>query len=216
VTLPRDNPGAREPLMKNCVLLAILVSACVAAQADVYRWVDAQGRVQYSDQPPPADIKKVERVKTAAGKPGDVSLPYALQQAVNNFPVTLFTSACGEACSRASDLLAKRGIPYTEMDATDPAAQEELKKVTGGPLQVPVLKVGPDVLKGFEEGGWNTSLDAAGYPQTAVIPPRAPVKPAKPVAAIPPAATPSAATPSTATPPPATSPAPSSAPEASQ
>jgi glutaredoxin len=187
--------------MKKCGLLAILVLACIPVQADVYRWVDAQGKVQYSDQLPPPDIKKVERVKTAAGKPGDAPLPYALQQAVNNFPVILFTSPCGEACSRAGELLAKRGVPYTEMDATDPAAQQELKKVTGGPLQVPVLKVGPDVLKGFEERGWNTSLDAAGYPQTAAIPPRAPTKPVKPAAATQSVTTPPAAMPAEAVPP---------------
>jgi hypothetical protein len=206
--------------MKKCGLLAILVLACVPVQADIYRWVDAQGKVQYSDQLPPPEIKKVERVKTAAGKPGDAPLPYALQQAVNNFPVILFTSPCGEACSHASELLAKRGVPYTEMDATDPAAQEELKKVTGGPLQVPVLKVGPDVLKGFEERGWNTSLDAAGYPQTALIPPRAPTKPVKPAAAAQPVATPPAAqpvtTPPAATPPIASPPVPSPPAEASQ
>jgi hypothetical protein len=75
------------------------------------------------------------------------------------------------------------------MDATDPTAREELKKLTGGALEVPVLRVGRDTMRGFEEGRWNTSLDAAGYPQTAMIPPRPPAKPPKPAkpAAEPPA-----------------------------
>ena len=176
--------------MKSWVLCPVLVFACVAAQADFYRWVDADGKVQYSDQPPPANIKKVEKIKAAGGKPVEAPLPYALQQAVTNFPVTLYSSACGEACTRASELLAKRGVPYTEMDATDPAAQEELKKLAGGRLEVPFLKVGPDVLRGFEEGKWNTSLDAAGYPQTAVIPPRPPTRPTKPATVAPPVAPP--------------------------
>jgi hypothetical protein len=143
--------------------------------------VDNDGKVHYSDQPPPANIKQVDKIKSAGGKPTDAPLPYALKQAVDNFPVTLFTTECGEACTRGRDLLAKRGIPYTEMDATVAAAQEELKKLTGGPLEVPVLKIGRDTtLRGFEEGKWNTSLDVAGYPQTALIPPRPPTKPAKP------------------------------------
>jgi glutaredoxin len=103
----------------------------------------------------------------------------------------LYSSDCGDACAHARALLAKRGVPYTEMDATDPSTQEELKKLTGGAIEVPVLKVGRNALRGFEEGKWNTSLDAAGYPQTAVIPPRPPTKPAKPAkpaAAAPPAA----------------------------
>jgi len=102
----------------------------------------------------------------------------------------LYVTACGDACTRGQELLARRGIPYAEMDATDPATQEELRKLTGGALEVPVLKVGRDVLRGFEEGMWNLSLDAAGYPRTAVIPPRPPTKPAKPAAAAPPVAPP--------------------------
>jgi len=174
--------------MKSWALFLILLSACAGVQADHYRWVDADGKVNYSDQPPPANIKQVERIKATGGKPGDAPLPYVLQQAVANFPVTLFISECGDTCTRARELLAKRGIPYTEMDATDPSAQEELRKLTGGALEVPVLKVGRDTTRGFEESKWNTALDAAGYPPTAVIPPRPPTKPAKPAAAAPPAA----------------------------
>ena len=183
--------------MKSWMLFSVLMLACVAALADFYRWVDADGKVHYSDQPPPASVKQVEKKKAAGGKASDAPLPYALQQAVKNFPVTLYSSACGSACTQAHDLLAKRGIPYTELDATDASTQAELKKLTGGAVEVPVLKVGRDAIRGFEEGRWNTSLDAAGYPQTTTIPPRPPTKPApKPAAAPPPAASP-------ATPPPA-------------
>jgi glutaredoxin len=169
--------------MKRWVLFPILILTCVAAQADFYRWVDADGKVQYSDQPPPANIKQVEKVRATGGKPSDAPLPYALQQAVKNFPVTLYSSDCGDACTRARQLLMKRGIPYTEVDATDPKAQQELRKLTGGPLEVPFLKVGRDALRGFEEGKWNTSLDAAGYPHTSVISPRQPTKSATPASA---------------------------------
>ena len=196
--------------MKSWMLFLILFSACAGVQADHYRWTDADGKVNYSDQPPPANIKQVERIKSTGGKPGDAPLPYALQQAVTNFPVTLFVSECGDTCTRARELLAKRGVPYTEMDATDPSTQEELRKLIGGAMVVPVLKVGSDTTKGFEEGKWNTSLDAAGYPQTAVIPPRPPTKPPKPEAAAPPAVQP--APPAAQPAPPAAQPAPPSPP----
>ena len=183
--------------MKSTMLFAVLMLACVCVQADLYRWVDAEGKVHYSDQPPPANVKQVEKKKAAGGKASEAPLPYVLQQAVKNFPVTLYTSACGNACTQAHELLLKRGVPYTEMDATDVKVHPELKKLTGGTVEVPVLKVGRDAVKGYEEGQWNTALDAAGYPQTAVIAPRPPIKPAsKPAAAAPTAASP-------ATPPPA-------------
>ena len=181
--------------MKSWMAFPILALACVSAQADFYRWADADGKVHYSDQPPPSNIKRFETIKPAGGKPSDAPLPYELQQAVKNFPVTLYVSECGDACTRARQLLAKRGIPYIEMDATDPATQEELRPLTAGAIEVPVLRIGQDVLRGFEEGSWNTSLDAVGYPQTAVIPPRPPTKPVKPAAAAPPAASPASPSP---------------------
>ena len=176
--------------MKSWMLFPVLMLACIAAQADVYRWVDADGKVHFSDQLPPADIKQFEKIKAAGGKSSDAPLPYALQQAVNNFPVTLYSSACGDGCTRARQLLEKRGIPHAQADATDPTVQEELKKLTGGTIEVPVLKVGRDTLRGFEEGRWNTALDAAGYPQTAVIAPPLLTKPVKPATGASPAASP--------------------------
>jgi glutaredoxin len=192
-----DHADLLEAPMKSWRLLPVLMLACVAAQADLYRWVDADGKVHYSDQLPPANIKQVEKKKAAGGKPTDAPLPYALQQAVKNFPVTLYYSECGDACTRAHQLLAKRGVPYTEADATDPKVQEELKKLAGGNIEVPVLKVGRSALRGFEEGQWNNSLDAAGYPSSAVIAPPLPAKPAKPAVAAPAAASPASPPPPT-------------------
>jgi hypothetical protein len=164
--------------MSRWLLLSLFALACTAVHADLYRWVDADGNVHYSDDPPPANIKQLEKKKVNGGKPTDEPLPYALQQAVNNFPVTLYATQCGAGCTGARELLAKRGVPYTEKDATADAVQVELKQITGGTLEVPVLKVGKDVTKGFEAGKWNNALDAAGYPQTALIKPRPPASPA--------------------------------------
>jgi glutaredoxin len=163
--------------MKYWMLVLGLI--VVAAQADTYRWEDANGKIHYSDTPPPPNARNVELKKITGGKPDELPLPYTLQQAVKNFPVTLFTSDCGDACTRARQVLVKRGIPYTEIDAKEHTGQEELHKLVGPTLQVPVLKIGQRVLKGIEEGQWNTALDIAGYPSTAMIPPREPNRPAK-------------------------------------
>jgi hypothetical protein len=170
----------------------LFLVAASAAHAETYRWVDAEGKVHYSDRPPPASAKQVERRKSTAAKPGadEGQLPYVLQQAVKNFPVTLYITNCGDGCDRARKLLSKRGIPYTEKDAADAETQEEMKKLIGANLEVPILKVGRTVVRGIEEGQWNNALDAAGYPQTAVIPPRPPKRPPKTPPAAPKPATP--------------------------
>ena len=41
-------------------LLSLALLATGADAQNLYRWVDKNGKVHYSDQPPPKEIKKVE------------------------------------------------------------------------------------------------------------------------------------------------------------
>ena len=174
--------------MIRTILMLVAALAVAPAVADLYKWTDADGNVHYSDQPPPGNAKKTER-KKLTDKPSAPTLPYSLQQAMKNFPVTLFSYDCGDGCTRAAALLAKRGIPHAAKDPLEAAMREELKKATGGDEAAPVLVVGKKVLKGFEEGAWNGALDAAGYPTTPIAP-LPPVPKPKPVEAAAPAADP--------------------------
>lgn len=163
-----------------------LVLAGTASAAEMFRWVDADGKVHYTDAPPPPTAKNVQQ-KKLGDKAGSAQIPYVLQQALKNFPVTLYSNECGDACAKAKALLNKRGIPFTEKDPEkNPDDAESLKKLAGGTLTVPLLLVGSSVLKGFEEDGWNSALDLAGYPKDSLLPKSA-TAPAKPSTATPPA-----------------------------
>lgn len=162
-------PVAGHVIVKIRSILAVLplVFASTASMAQqVYRWVDANGTVQYTDQPPPSTAKNIQQKKIQTGSSEDEDLPYATRQAAKNFPVTLYTGDCGETCIKAKDLLVKRGIPFSEKDPREPTEEETLKKLTGGVVGVPVLKIGNTVLRGFEENQWRSELDIAGYPRT--------------------------------------------------
>ncbi|HEX5129403.1 MAG TPA: DUF4124 domain-containing protein, partial [Usitatibacter sp.] len=106
---------------RNPVLLLVTVAALAAsaalAQSTVYRWVDKDGKVQFTDTPPPASATGVTQ-KRMGGGGEDVQLPFATQIAAQRHPVTLYVSNdCGELCSQGRALLAKRGIPYAEKNA---------------------------------------------------------------------------------------------------
>lgn len=144
-------------------LLAALSGAAVAAQ--LYRWVDEKGGVEWRDTPPPPSVKKFEQRRIdGGGGPQDASLPYSLQQAMKTYPVTLWTAQCGVPCDQAREHLAKRGIPHTVRDAQGDV--ETFQKATGG-NEIPVLYVGTTRLKGYLDTDWDTALDVAGYPKTA-------------------------------------------------
>jgi glutaredoxin len=156
------------------VMLFMLFEA--AAQTNVYRWVDKDGKVQFSDTPPPPEVKTVTQKRLGGG--GDTSnLSYATQVAMQKFPVVLFSAPeCGDLCNRGRDLLGRRGIPFSERDPNKPADAAALKALIGT-LEVPVLQVGESKVKGYDEGLWNAALDSAGYPRT-VLPGQRPAAPA--------------------------------------
>ncbi len=170
--------------------LAPLLLLPVLAQAQMYRWVDDSGNVHYSDQVPASGAKNVQKQSLSVGQSSSAGLPYALQQAVKNFPVALYTSeACKDTCAQARELLNQRGVPYSETTVTDEVDIAQLKKLSGGSV-VPVMTVGRELYKGFESGIYKAALDTAGYPASSLLPPgvqaRQPV--AKPVRKAAPAA----------------------------
>jgi glutaredoxin len=151
--------------------LGFLLLLPLLVQAQVYRWVDDNGKVHYSDQAPSSGAKNVQKQTISGGQGSSASLPYALQQAVGNFPVTLYTSeVCKETCTRARELLDKRGVPYREVTVTDEADLTRLRELSGGDV-VPVMTVGRELHKGFESGEYNAALDGAGYPRSSLLPP---------------------------------------------
>lgn len=157
-------PNATRPLLvASC---AALLCAGLACAQSVYRWVDANGRVQYSDQPPPANAKDVQQRSMAGSSIQNNELPLLTADAQRKNPVTLYVSECGPACDGARDYLNKRGIPHTQVDPTrNLDLNKKFKDETGGEV-VPVLRVGEKRLSGWSEASWAAALDAAGYPRT--------------------------------------------------
>ena len=183
----------------NRLLFLVLLLACASASAQMYRWVDQNGKVHYTDTPPPPSAAKSVEQKKLGGSVIETSqLPFQLQEAVRNYPVTLYTSpSCKDGCPQARELLAKRGVPFKEVSVADEQSNALLKKVSGA-NQVPTLSVGSLVQIGFESGALNSLLDTGGYPKTAINLPgvtkaQAPATaPAAPAPAVTPTATPPA------------------------
>ncbi len=161
------------------VLVAASLATALAGQAatNVYRWIDKDGKVHFSDTPPPEEARSVSQRQMGGGYVEEASLPYATQIAMKRNPVTLYTAnGCKEACDMARDLLSTRGIPYTEHSVRTTADAEALRQLAGA-TEVPFLMVGQNKLRGYAEEGWQAALDEAGYPRTR-LPGQRPTEPA--------------------------------------
>jgi glutaredoxin len=166
--------------MISRAFLALLLAAPALALAQQYRWIDESGRVQYGDAPPPG-AKNVQK-KDLRGAAGGAPAPYALERAMKNAPVTLYSHPdCKSPCQLARDVLNKRGVPFKETVVMDEKLLAELKSVSGGE-QVPVLVVGRVVETTISAEAYNGALDTAGYPAAGVLPTRSQAAPEPPQA----------------------------------
>ncbi|MDH4094005.1 MAG: glutaredoxin family protein [Betaproteobacteria bacterium] len=169
--------------MRSLIFLTLLGTA-IAASAQLYRWTDENGRVHITDVPPPPSARNVQPLAASGAPAAGTGLPYALQLAVKNAPVTLYTAPDCPPCGEARALLNARGLPFREISVVDEQQAEELKKTVGS-LSVPSIRVGSSVQKGYEQGLYDALLDGAGYPRAGLLPPRSQAEPKPAPAAAP-------------------------------
>jgi glutaredoxin len=153
--------------MKFIAILIMVLLATAASARDVYKWVDENGDIRYSDHDPSQNSKDVQKLKVRGQTPvaDETSLSPETRAAAEKLPVTLYSfKEGGEACRQAEAFLDRRGIPYHLKSDND--AKIELKKLTGK-LDVPAMLIGnTSPIIGFQEALWNQQLDLAGYART--------------------------------------------------
>ena len=125
-----------------CGMAAAAAFALPAQAQQVFRIVGPDGKVTFSDKPPlesTAKVAPVGRAQASAGAPD--GLPFALQQPVSKYPVTLYTGRDCNPCGAGRAYLTSRGVPFTERTVTSPQDVEALQRLAGG-KSIPMLTVG--------------------------------------------------------------------------
>jgi glutaredoxin len=152
--------------IKLVALVAIITPACSQLYAQqIYKSVDKNGRVTYSEAPPPPGSGDKLTGESAANP----SLPYALQQVVSRYPVTLYTTKDCGPCINARLMLTQRGVPFNERTVSSNEDIDAYKKLNSDNT-FPLATIASQQLKGYEAGEWTKYLDAAGYPATSTLP----------------------------------------------
>ena len=155
-------------MVRRGALLGLALLLCAgSASAQLYKWVDANGKTHFSDRPPPPGA----RPAALKGKVGTstANMPYALATAMRNFPVTMYTTKPCSACDLGRSYLKTRGIPFSEITVS--TAEDEAKmRAAGGDGNMPYFIVGNAKESGYLQSKWESMLDGARYPATNVLP----------------------------------------------
>lgn len=152
-------------------VLVALAGPLPALAQGLFKVVQPDGSVTYTDRPPASATARVTPLRGAssATPEADAGLPLELRQTASRHPVTLYTSPDCPPCETARRMLQQRGIPHLERRVQSDEDVLALERLVGG-RTVPSLTIGAQPLRGFSEGDWTAFLDAAGYPKESRLP----------------------------------------------
>lgn len=139
--------------MKTCLILLAMLFA-VPASAGVYKWTDAEGRIHYTDSPPPASRATPLKLQTHTGL-AEVSRTTGADSGV-----TIYTTEWCGVCTRAKAFFRQNGVPFTEWDV-EKTEYGAIKHRQLGGRGVPVITVGTEKMMGFESGRFMEMWKAA-------------------------------------------------------
>ncbi len=165
-----NKPGRKEKEIITFVffLLALTISLCVTAAAEIYKWVDDKGEMHISDSPPPAakspgDIKvykdtQGDSVDTAPApaRKKDESRPSFERK--KKADAVLYTTSWCPYCRKARDYLRSRGIDFTEYDIEKDKEAAIRKKQLDNRGGVPFAIINGRSVRGFSASAYERAL----------------------------------------------------------
>ena len=151
--------------MRHRLLAALFACVPLLAAAQVYKWVDENGKTQYGDKPPdeakaqqlkldvksydgPVQVQDWSRIIRAKSK-------YAEPAASSGGIVMYATSWCPH-CKRAKAYFAQKGLSYREIDVETEAGRKEFKELGGG--GVPLILANGKSMRGFNAARMDAML----------------------------------------------------------
>lgn len=127
----------------------LLMLSAQPAVAEIYKWIDANGKVHFSDEEP--EHLKAEPVTLEINTYTNVS--YDLSVFDTGGKVIMYSTEWCGYCKKARRYFQKKGIPFTEYDIEkDSRARRQYKKM--GATAVPVILVGKQRMNGFSVKGF--------------------------------------------------------------
>lgn len=140
---------------------ALLTAFAADSSAQVYRWVDANGRVHYTEKPPPGVASSVVQPRINSYGGSAPAADSARVAAASQPEVIMYATDWCPYCRQAREHFARQGIAYREVDIEKSAAGRAEYDRLGG-RGVPLILVGSQRLQGFRAESFDRLLRSAG------------------------------------------------------
>ena len=147
-------------------MIALTLAVCLPfpAAAELFKWIDQDGKVHYSDAPPPnRKSKRIDlKINSISGPPVISKNRSASQVAATTAErVRLLTAAWCGYCKKARAYLQARGTPFEDLDVETSAQGKSAYDALGG-RGVPIILVGQQRMDGYDASALEAMLKNAG------------------------------------------------------
>lgn len=138
-------------LLRLLIVMPLLLWHATA-QTEIYRWVDDQGKVQFSDAPP--EGVKTETVALKINTYTAVEITPLIERLGKQDKVVIYTADWCGVCKKAEKYFRDHHIPYVGYDVeNNPTGRVDFKALRG--KSVPVLIIGKTRMNGFTVSTFN-------------------------------------------------------------
>ena len=132
------------PNVFKLILVTTTIALPIVASAQVYKWVDENGKTHFSDQPPSKNTANQVELPTINGMNQVEYTPSDTEKRV----VMYSTQWCGY-CRKAREYFKDNKIRYKEKDIEKSSrAKKEYDRLKGS--GVPLIMVGKNKIQGFD------------------------------------------------------------------
>lgn len=135
-----------ENSLKRLFAFLMAMSFSGLVHAGIYKWVDANGKIHFSDHPPPHVESREIKLRINTYENSRISVSNGVFVPENS--VVLYSTAWCGSCKRAKAYFRQFDIPYTEYDVEKSQKGRRDYRTLNG-KGVPIILVGKYRLDGF-------------------------------------------------------------------
>jgi glutaredoxin len=170
--LSKKATGQMKKLLTATLLLIAIHMSTVPAIADMFKWVDKNGVMHFSDTPPPKSEQNVETLETSNYKepppkpalseaesvPTPTPKEKVKKESVNSGKVEIFTTSWCRYCKDAVAFLRSNRIEFQQYDIEKDRQAAERMRSLGGRGGVPFAVINGNMMYGFSAESYKKAL----------------------------------------------------------
>ena len=151
------------------LFILFLLPPSSIGSAEIYKWKDKDGKVIFSDTPPPLGVnaetrelkeESSEEPKTKASAPRLNSESIREKRPYNDIRVIMYMTSWCPYCSKARSYLRSLGVNLIERDIEkDKSSREEMLTKSGGSRGVPVVDIEGIIIRGFNADAFKAAIE---------------------------------------------------------